>query len=244
MGEINKERLDFSGMIRSLENRIKINPDTDIDVKKADIIFDKLLNKYRRDDKFNDNAAQISELEKKKEIDKLDLSSDNIAKLMREHKNAYEKSPEPNRLYEIDGFRISTDDNGKAYKVNDNFISNNEYILNGNEYKTDDNGERFPQSPEGYERPYLRAGVKKEIYDNAPKDKEGRYLDPNTGKPIERTPDIGHKPGCEHWRESKKAYAEGISQEKFNDRMNNSDYYQLEDPSNNRSHKYEDKSEY
>lgn len=58
------------------------------------------------------------------------------------------------------------------------------------------------------------------------------------------TPDIGHKPGHEHWRERKKAFEEGISQEKFNDRMNNSDYYQLEDPSNNRSHEYEDKSEY
>lgn len=161
------------------------------------------------------------------------------------YETAAGKELKPNRTYEVDRLHISTDDNGKVYKVSsDKFISNNEYVLKGNEYKTDDKGERFPQSPEGYERPYLRIEVKKEIYDNAPKDKEGRYLDPNTGKPIECTPDIGHKPGHEHWREAKKAYEEGISQEKFNDRMNNPDYYQLEDPSNNRSHKYEDKSEY
>lgn len=151
---------------------------------------------------------------------------------------------EPNRSYNVGEMRISTDDLGNVYKVNDKFIPNNEYSLNGKEYKTNDSGERFPQSPEGYIRPHLRIEVKTEIYVNAPKNKEGKYLDPNTGKPIEGTPDIGHKPGHEHWRESKKALDEGISQEKFNDRMNNSDYYQLEDPSNNRSHKYEDKSEY
>ena len=223
---------------------IKIKPSENMDKAKADNIFDKLLNEYRQDNKFSDNVVQTSDAEKKTEADKLDLSSENVANLVNKCEAAEGKELEPNRTYEVDGLRISTDDNGKVYKVNDKFIPNNEYTLKGNEYKTNDKGERFPQSPEGYERPYLRAEVKKEIYDNAPKDKEGRYLDPNTGKPIEGTPDIGHKPGHEHWRESKKAYEEGISQEEFNDRMNNPDYYQLEDPSNNRSHKYEDKSEY
>lgn len=104
--------------------------------------------------------------------------------------------------------------------------------------------DKVPDSPEDYRRPYLRKEVVDEIYARSPKDKQGRYLDPNTGKPIDGKPDIGHKPGHEHWREAKKAFDEGLTQKEFNDRMNNPDYYQLEDPSNNRSHKFEDKSEY
>lgn len=100
----------------------------------------------------------------------------------------------------------------------------------------------IPDSPEGYRRPHLRKEVKEEIYRNAPKDSQGRYLDANTGLPIEGTPDIGHKPGHEYRREAKKAYDEKLTQEEFNDKMNDASLYQLEDPHNNRSHKYEDKS--
>lgn len=102
--------------------------------------------------------------------------------------------------------------------------------------------ETVPKSPEDYRRPYLRENTRREIFENAPTNRDGKYLDPNTGKPIEGTPDIGHKPGHEHWREAKRAYSEGLTQEQFNDRMNNPDFYQLEDPSSNRSHKFEDKS--
>ena len=117
--------------------------------------------------------------------------------------------------------------------------------LNENkESKSEVSEDKVPEKPEDYRRPYLRKEVVDEIYARAPKDKQGRYLDPNTGKPIEGKPDIGHKPGHEHWREAKKAFDEGLTQKQFNDRMNNPDYYQLEDPSNNRSHKFEDKSEY
>lgn len=49
------------------------------------------------------------------------------------------------------------------------------------------------------------------------------------------------KRGHEFWREKKKAESEGLTQEEFNDRMNNPDLYQLEDPSSNRSHKHEEK---
>lgn len=101
-----------------------------------------------------------------------------------------------------------------------------------------------PDKPEDYRRPYLRKEVVEEIYARAPQDKQGRYLDPNTGKPIDGTPDIGHKAGHEHRREVKIAYDEHLTQKEFNEKMNNPDYYQLEDPSNNRSHKFEDKSEY
>ena len=40
-------------------------------------------------------------------------------------------------------------------------------------------------------------------------------------------------------REKAKAEVEGLTQKEFNDRMNNPDLYQLEDPSSNRSHRFE-----
>lgn len=58
---------------------------------------------------------------------------------------------------------------------------------------------------------------------------------------IEGKYDLGHKPGNEFWREKAKAQSEGLTQKQFNDRMNNPDYYQIESPSSNRSHKYEKK---
>lgn len=99
-----------------------------------------------------------------------------------------------------------------------------------------------PESPEDYHRPYLRKEVKDAIYANAPKDKDGNPLDPNTFGPIMGTPDIGHKPGHEYWREAQKAFKAGLTQSEFNDYMNNPDFYQLENPHNNRSHQYEDHS--
>jgi hypothetical protein len=53
------------------------------------------------------------------------------------------------------------------------------------------------------------------------------------------TPDLGHKPGHEFWREKQDAEAAGMTQKEFNDHMNNPSYYQWEDPSSNRSHKNE-----
>ena len=98
-----------------------------------------------------------------------------------------------------------------------------------------------PDSPEGYNRAYLRENVVIEIYAKAPKDAAGRYLDANTGLPIQGKPDIGHKAGHEFKREAQIAYKEGLTQKEFNDKMNDSKYYQLEDLHNNRSHKYEAK---
>jgi hypothetical protein len=90
-------------------------------------------------------------------------------------------------------------------------------------------------------RPYIRKAVRKEVEDRAPRDAEGRPIDPNTGEPIEGTPDLGHKPGHEFWRERDQAEAEGLTQHEFNQKMNNPDYYQLEDPTSNQSHQYEQK---
>ena len=88
-------------------------------------------------------------------------------------------------------------------------------------------------------RPYIRADVRAEVERRAEKNENGQFLDANTGKPIEGQYDLGHKAGHEHWREAEKAEQEGLSQEEFNDRMNNPDLYQIEDPHENRSHAHE-----
>ena len=90
-------------------------------------------------------------------------------------------------------------------------------------------------------RPYIRKGTRAEVDARAPRDELGRAIDPNEGIPIEGKPDLGHKPGHEFRREKAKAEAEGLTQKEFNDRMNNPDLYQLENPSSNRSHKFEQK---
>lgn len=88
-------------------------------------------------------------------------------------------------------------------------------------------------------RPYIRKEVREQVEANAEKNEEGKFLDANTKEPIEGQYDLGHKPDHEFWREKERAEAEGLSQEEFNDKMNDPDLYQIEDPHNNRSHQYE-----
>ena len=88
-------------------------------------------------------------------------------------------------------------------------------------------------------RPYIRKWVRDAIDKAAKRSKDGRPLDPHTRKPIDGTPDRGHKPGNEHWREKEAAEAKGMSQKDFNDHMNDPNKYHLEDPHENRSHKHE-----
>jgi len=90
-------------------------------------------------------------------------------------------------------------------------------------------------------RPYIRKDVRQEVERRAPRAQDGRPIDPNTNKPIDGKPDLGHKTGNEHRTEAASAKAEGLTQKQFNDRMNNPDKYQLEDPSSNRSHRFEKK---
>lgn len=90
-------------------------------------------------------------------------------------------------------------------------------------------------------RPYIRKSTRAEVEARAPPDASGRPLDPNTGRPIDGRPDLGHKPGSEFRREKARAEAEGLTQREFNDRMNNPDLYRLENPSTNRSRVYEQK---
>lgn len=88
-------------------------------------------------------------------------------------------------------------------------------------------------------RPYIRKEVREEVERRAEKNEKGQFLDANTHEPIEGQYDLGHVAGHEHWREAEKAEKEGLTQEEFNDRMNNPDYFQIEDPHENRSHAHE-----
>jgi hypothetical protein len=88
-------------------------------------------------------------------------------------------------------------------------------------------------------RPYIRNVVRAAVERRAQKNEKGQFLDANTGNLIEGQYDLGHKPGHEYRREVTKAEKEGLSQEEFNDRMNNPDYYQIEDPTENRSRAHE-----
>jgi hypothetical protein len=99
------------------------------------------------------------------------------------------------------------------------------------------NAENAPATP--LRRPYIRQGVRAEVEARAPRTADGRFIDPNTGEPINGTPDLGHRPGHEFWREQARAQQEGLTQQQFNDRMNNPDLYQLENPRTNRGHGFE-----
>jgi RHS repeat-associated protein len=95
------------------------------------------------------------------------------------------------------------------------------------------------KSASNLRRPYIRQSVRKAVADAAPRTSDGRPIDPNTLKPIDGKPDLGHKPGNEFWREKQKSQGKGDTQKQFNDRMNDPSLYQLEDPASNRSHAYE-----
>ena len=92
-------------------------------------------------------------------------------------------------------------------------------------------------------RVYLRKSTKEKIKENAPKTSDGNFIDPNTGKiiPKEGSFDYGHKTGQE-WHRRKKMHKEkGSTRKEVRDTENNPDLYQIEDPSSNRSHRFEKK---
>jgi hypothetical protein len=91
-------------------------------------------------------------------------------------------------------------------------------------------------------RPYIRKATRKAVETNAPRDTQGRPIDPNTHQPIDGKPDLGHVKHFEYWRMRDQAESDGLTQPQFNDLMNNPRLYQLEDPPSNRSRQYEDRS--
>ncbi|SIT17373.1 RHS repeat-associated core domain-containing protein [Belliella pelovolcani] len=89
----------------------------------------------------------------------------------------------------------------------------------------------------------LRKGTVEQVKDNAPKNRNGDYLDPNTGQVIPKDDpfDIGHRPGQE-WRTRKEMHKQnGSTRKEVLDSENNPNLYQVENPSSNRSRRYEKK---
>ena len=92
-------------------------------------------------------------------------------------------------------------------------------------------------------RPYIRKGVREEVENRAQKNENGQFLDANTGQPIEGKYDLGHKTGHEYHTAHAEAEEQGLTQGEFNDLQNNPDILQIEDPSSNRSHVFEQKDD-
>lgn len=47
---------------------------------------------------------------------------------------------QPNTVYEVDGTKHYTDDNGEVYRVDNDLVADNTYEINGYKYETDDQG--------------------------------------------------------------------------------------------------------
>jgi len=91
----------------------------------------------------------------------------------------------------------------------------------------------------GLHRPYISVKTREIVEERALKNEDGKFLDANTGKVIEGSYDLGHKPGHEWRRLEQKAQEHGWTQEELNAYAQNPSWYQVEDPHENRSHKHE-----
>lgn len=90
------------------------------------------------------------------------------------------------------------------------------------------------------ERPDLRQSTKEAIKAAAKKNSEGKFLDANTNEVIEGEPVYGHKYGREHRRLVLEAVDKGMTQEQFNDWVNDHpEWFQTETKANNESHRFE-----
>ena len=89
-------------------------------------------------------------------------------------------------------------------------------------------------------RPYIRKSTREAVESRALRNADGKFLDANDHSVvIEGKYDLGHVTGHEFWREKKMAMEKGWTQKQFNDYMNNPEFYRIEDPHLNRSHKFE-----
>jgi hypothetical protein len=93
-----------------------------------------------------------------------------------------------------------------------------------------------------YSRVKVRKPVLEKVKENQPKNEKGELLDPYTFQPLDplRT-DLGHKPGQE-WKTRQQMHKDkGSTRKEVIETENDPSLYQLEDRTNNRSHKYEKK---
>ncbi len=91
-------------------------------------------------------------------------------------------------------------------------------------------------------RPYIRKAVRQAVEDAAQKLPDGTFLDAVKRTPIEGKYDLGHEEDYEFWREKEEAERKCMSQKDFNNHMNKSEKYRIEDKHNNRSHAHENKT--
>ncbi|WP_259321613.1 RHS repeat-associated core domain-containing protein, partial [Phocaeicola vulgatus] len=101
-------------------------------------------------------------------------------------------------------------------------------------------------------RPYIRKSTRQRI-EGQGRILNGVFLDANTSKPISGEKrrsysiargeyDLGHKKGHEHWRLIKIAEKRGYTQKQFNNWVNkHPNWFQIEDPMENQSHRHEKK---
>ncbi|TFH33111.1 MAG: hypothetical protein E4G99_11895 [Anaerolineales bacterium] len=95
-----------------------------------------------------------------------------------------------------------------------------------------------PGSP--LRRPDLRKSTREAIENFAPKTPEGIFIDPNTGELLTGDFHFGHAYGYENRRLIKEAQSRGMTQQEFNDWVNaHPEWFQIEDPASNLSHKFE-----
>lgn len=100
----------------------------------------------------------------------------------------------------------------------------------------------FPEPPAvtPLRRPYKRVAFCRSVECAAIRTPEGLPIDPNTGEVIEGEYHFGHKYGYEHRRLVREAQAKGMTQKEFNDWINSHpEWFQLEAPANNVSHRFE-----
>lgn len=89
-------------------------------------------------------------------------------------------------------------------------------------------------------RPYKRAAFCESVECGTVRTLEGLPIDPNTGEVIQGDHHYGHKYGYEHRRLLREALSKGMTQKAFNDWINSHpEWFQIEAPANNMSHKFE-----
>ena len=89
----------------------------------------------------------------------------------------------------------------------------------------------------------LQKGTKEAIKEAGRKTKDGRFIDPNTQKPIEKGQEVyGHKTGQEWSKYKKDPLNQGKTRKEVIKDQNDPMKYQIEDKKTNASHKYEEKN--
>ena len=89
-------------------------------------------------------------------------------------------------------------------------------------------------------RPYLRVSTREAIESAAIRTPEGFFLDANTGEIIQGDFHYGHTYEHENWRILEEARARNMTQQQLNDWVNSHpEWFQIESPANNVSHKFE-----